>query len=41
MFSQPKEIPMTTNEIKTTSKPAPWMDVTSDPERDAHLRSLS
>jgi len=43
MFAQPKEIAMTTNETKTktATKPAPWMDVPTDPERDAQLRSLS
>lgn len=32
---------MTATETKTTSKPAPWMDLPADSERDAHLRSLS
>lgn len=34
---------MTTNETKTkpATKPAPWMDVPTNPERDAQLRSLS
>lgn len=31
---------MNTNKPKTVNKPASWMDVASDPERDAHLRSL-
>lgn len=34
---------MITNETKTktATQPAPWMDVPTDPERDAHLRSLN